>query len=522
MTAPYGDPVLIPRFEPTADLLAPDAVTVVGVTSGDDGPTVLGGDAVDALRPLVAPLRVSAKPGAVTRGAVAADGALAPVAFVGLGAAADAAAWRDAAAVARACADDEAVVIVADDLDDELAEAIATGFALGAYRFDTYRSAPAEGEDEVPTSAPALRLLAGSGASFDEAFRRARAVVSAVWLARDLVNTPPNDLSPDALARAAAAAAESAGVRVTTWEEEDLRRDGFGGLLAVGAGSSRPPRLVRLDWEPENPAARVALVGKGITFDSGGLSLKPAASMVHMKSDMAGAAAVLAVVTTLASLESPVAVSGWLCLAENMPSGTATRPDDVITIRGGTTVEVTNTDAEGRLVLADGIVAASETHPDVVIDIATLTGAQVIALGDRTTGLMGNDEEWMDRVLAGSVAAGEPAWPMPIPAELGPVLASDVADVANARPGKRAAGMLLAAWFLRRFVGDREDGSGAIPWVHLDIAGPSMNDGSPYGVTPRGATGVMVRSLVGAISSLAEARDASAGDDADEPAADAG
>ncbi|KAB1655994.1 leucyl aminopeptidase [Pseudoclavibacter chungangensis] len=492
----------MPRFETTETLFAPDTVTAVGVRETEDGVEVLGDDALDPVRPLVGPLRVSGARGRVSRGTVQIDDAIAPVLFVGLGDEASAASWREAAgSLARSCSDDGAVVLALPSTTADIVEAAALGFALGLYRFDTYRTGRSE-EDTHPQDVPGLAIHGLDADEAENVFGRVRSIASAVWLARDLVNTPPNDLSPDALATAAETSARAVGIDVTSLGVEALERDGFGGILAVGRGSVRPPRFVRLAWSPEHAVARIALVGKGITFDSGGLSLKPPTSMVGMKSDMSGAAIALAVVTTIASLGVPVAVTGYLCLAENMPSGSATRPDDIITIRGGTTVEVTNTDAEGRLVLADGIVTASEEQPDAIIDIATLTGAQVVALGERTTGVVGNDDAWTQRVLDAAAAVGEPAWPMPIPEELESVLASDVADLKNAKPGHRAAGMLVAAWFLSRFVGDRADGSGPIPWVHLDIAGPSMNSGSAYGVTPKGATGVMVRTLVAAIESL--------------------
>jgi leucyl aminopeptidase len=234
----------------------------------------------------------------------------------------------------------------------------------------------------------------------------------------------------------------------------------------------------------------VALVGKGITFDSGGLSIKPAKGMETMKSDMAGAAAVLHTVLAAAALKLPVSVTGYLCLAENMPSGTAQRPSDVITQKGGTTVEVLNTDAEGRLVLADGLVAACEDKPDVVLDIATLTGAQVVALGARVSGVMGT-EDVRAAVVAAAGEAGEQFWPMPLPEELRAGLTSQVADLANVS-SDRNGGMLTAGIFLREFVG-------STPWAHLDIAGPAFNEGAAWGYTPKGGTGVGVRTMLGVI-----------------------
>jgi leucyl aminopeptidase len=275
----------------------------------------------------------------------------------------------------------------------------------------------------------------------------------------------------------------------------------------VGKGSARPPRLVRLDYAPDGARGHVALVGKGITFDSGGLSIKPAAAMEEMKSDMAGAAAVLATVVAAARLGVPVRVSGWLALAENMPSGTAQRPSDVLTIRGGRTVEVLNTDAEGRLVMADAIVAACETGPDLVVDVATLTGAQVVALGRRVSAVMANDDALRERLVRLAGEAGELLWPMPLPPELRASLDSPVADIANI--GERFGGMLVAGIFLSEFVGTRP-GTGAgdektIPWAHLDIAGPAFNGKDAHGYTPKGGTGVMVRTLVRLLEDVAAA-----------------
>src|SRR5690606_29874930 len=226
---------------------------------------------------------------------------------------------------------------------------------------------------------------------------------------RDLVNTPPNLLYPESFAERARTLAKGTKVDVTVLDDDALRAGGYGGLVGVGQGSTRGPRLVRLEWEPRKAKRHVALVGKGITFDSGGLSIKPAKSMETMKSDMAGAAAVLHTVLAAAALELPVAVTGWLCLAENMPSGTAQRPSDVITQRGGKTVEVLNTDAEGRLVLADGLVAATEEHPDALLDVATLTGAQIVALGYRVSAVMGTGG-LPDLVVEAARASGELVW----------------------------------------------------------------------------------------------------------------
>lgn len=361
--------------------------------------------------------------------------------------------------------------------------AVVEGALLGAYAFDRYRPTPAA---ERPAERIELSTSLAKGKAAGRAVARAAVLAQAVHAVRDLVNTAPADLYPAAFADIAKSAAKGSKVKVTVLDEKALASGGYGGLVAVGQGSARPPRLVRVSYTPARAKRTVALVGKGITFDSGGLSIKPAKSMETMKSDMAGAAAVLHTVLAAAALELPVAVTGWLCLAENMPSGTAQRPSDVITQRGGTTVEVLNTDAEGRLVLADGLVAAREEKPDAIVDIATLTGAQIVALGPLVSAVMGTSG-MPDAVTQAARTAGEDFWPMPLPVELRASLTSSVADLANI--GDRSGGMLVAGLFLKEFVAD-------VPWAHLDIAGPSFNEHAPWGYTPRGGTGVGVRTLL--------------------------
>lgn len=324
--------------------------------------------------------------------------------------------------------------------------------------------------------------------------------VDAVKAVRDLVSEVPNVLSPAELAARVSAGAKGTSLSVDILDEKKLKSGGFGGILGIGAGSSRPPRLVVLRHKPRGAKLHIALIGKGITFDTGGLSIKPAASMIGMKYDMTGAATVYAVARAAAKLKLPIAITAWLCIAENMPSGTAIRPNDVVTIRGGKTVEVTNTDAEGRVVLADGLVAASEENPDIIIDVATLTGAARTALGDRIVGVMG-DADVATKLNFAANDAGDEVWHMPLPAYLRPVLATDIADIANAKIGHTAAGMLIGGIFLKEFVGKRKDGS-TIPWAHLDIAGPANNGGGAYGYTPKGATGTMVRTLIQFLSDL--------------------
>lgn len=310
---------------------------------------------------------------------------------------------------------------------------------------------------------------------------------------REVINMPANEIYPETLAQFAKESAAGLPIEVEIWDEVRLEKERCGGILSVGKGSVRPPRLVKLSYR--GGGKHIALVGKGITFDTGGLSLKPAESMVGMKYDMAGSATVLGVILGVARLGLKVDVTGFMCLAENMPSGVATRPGDVITIRNGKTVEVLNTDAEGRLVLADGLTLASELKPDHIIDIATLTGAATIALGNRYAGVMGHGEA-VDLCLAAAKESGELLWPMPLPVELRTILDSDIADIANVKIGNRAGGMLVGGQFLADFVPADQS------WAHLDIAGPANNDGAPYSVIPKGASGVMIRSLIAVAQQL--------------------
>jgi leucyl aminopeptidase len=375
---------------------------------------------------------------------------------------------------------------------DEVA-AVAEGALFGAYGFRRHRGRTAE-DLKAPVDAVTVVTDLAKDKAAKAAGARAEHLATAVHLTRDLVNTAPGDLPPAAFADAVVAAAKGTPVKVTVLDETALAKGGYGGILGVGQGSTRPPRLVKVEYAPRGAKGHLAFVGKGITFDSGGLSLKPPAGMETMKSDMAGAAAVMASVLAIARLGIKTRVTGWAPLAENMPSGAAQRPSDVLTTYGGRTIEVLNTDAEGRLVLADALVAASEEHPDAIVDVATLTGHQVLALGTRCAAIMANDDELRDHVHETSARVGEQMWPMPLPAELRASLDSQVADIANM--GDRNGGMLVAGLFLKEFVGDASDGDGQIPGAHLDIAGPSFNDGQPWGYTPKGGTGHAVRTLV--------------------------
>ncbi|WP_250286852.1 leucyl aminopeptidase [Frankia sp. CiP1_Cm_nod2] len=521
----------------TSSVLDLDAdALVIGVATGKDGPIPLGGtEELDMalggrLATVLADLGATGKAGDLVRFAtlgtlriptvlavgVGAPPAQPPAAGTspadtgadeGTGAAADAAAAdggighetlrRAAGAAMRALAGTSRVAttlaLVAGTPGPARLRAVAEGSLLGAYAFREFRATSAD-DHRLPVSEITFVVDDVSQAAADDAVRRAGVAVESVALVRDLVNTPPGHLPPATFAEIAARRAGEVGVTVDVLDERALADGGFGGILGVGQGSVNPPRLVRLEWRPAgSPAAErpaLTLVGKGITFDSGGLSLKPAGAMEWMKTDMAGAASVLATLVAAARLNLPVRLVGWLPLAENMPSGGAIRPGDVLALRGGTRVEVLNTDAEGRLVLGDALARAAEESPALIVDVATLTGAQIVALGQRTAGVMGRGGG-VDRVVAAARDSGEAVWPMPLPPELRKVLDSAVADLANvAGGGGREGGMLVAAHFLSTFV--PED----VPWAHIDIAGPSWNGGEPYGHTPRGGTGVIVRTLL--------------------------
>ena len=378
----------------------------------------------------------------------------------------------------------QALLVLADnDLTPSVAALVVRGAVFGSYRFDRYRS---EKNKKAPLQKFALRGYAPkSTPGLRAAMARATVVADAVAFARDLVNESPLELYPETLAARAKTAARVAGLEAKVLLPTDLERRGMRLLLGVGAGSSRGPRLVHLIYRAPKRRRRppLVLVGKGITFDSGGLCLKPAASMEDMKSDMAGAAAVLATLTAVAALAPDDEIHGILALAENMPSGTAIRPGDVIQSAAGKTVEVTNTDAEGRLVLADALHYARSLSPRAIIDVATLTGACAVALGP-TVGLFSNDDALAARVLAAAKTAGESFWRLPLTAELKDQLKSEIADMRNS--GAREGGAITAALFLREFAQET-------PWVHLDIAGAAMAKGR--GET-RGASGVAVATLV--------------------------
>lgn len=484
---------------------ATDAL-VIGVQATDDGPVIvapgLDDEAIAGLHEQLDALGVKGKLDEVTKVAGSAtDFPAKVIVLTGLGSTEtppqgtpnldnsapgtiSAEALRRAAGAATAKLAGNSKVTVALPADSAArVTAVAEGSTIGTYAFAGHKSSDENGSEDSANIE--LRILT-SVADADALTQRASVVARATFITRDLVNTAPSHLYPATFADEIEALVDHSKISVTVYDEVALAEGGFGGLLGVGQGSANPPRLVKLEYAPADAKGHVSLVGKGITFDTGGISLKPAGSMETMKSDMAGAATVGGVLYAVAELGLDVKVTGWLAMAENMPSSTGIKPSDILTIRGGTTVEVMNTDAEGRLVLADALVAATEENPDVVVDIATLTGAAMVALGNRTTGLMGADQVRAELSKA-AATTGENVVEVPIPEEARAGFDSNVADMKNT--GERFGGMQGAAAFLRDFVGET-------PWAHLDIAGPSFNESSPRGYTPKDATGTMVRTLI--------------------------
>ncbi|MGY5136149.1 leucyl aminopeptidase [Streptomyces nigrescens] len=493
----------------SAATLRADAV-VVGVAKGAKGVVVApGAEAVDKafggkLAAVLETLGASGAEGEVTK-LPAADGLKAPVVLaVGLGEApgkddgyGHEALRRAAGSAARALAGSKKAGFALPVEDAEAAAAVSEGALLGAYSYAASRNGNsaqngkgAKKNDAKSAPLGEVALLGGKprDKEFKAAAARSQALAEEINRARDLINLPPNDLDPKSFAAEAQAAAKEFGLKFEVLDEKALKKGGYGGLLGVGQGSQAPPRLVRIAYTHSKASKTLALVGKGITYDSGGISLKPAGHNETMKCDMSGAAAVFAAVVAAARLGLEVNVTGWLALAENMPSGSATRPGDVLRMYSGKTVEVLNTDAEGRLVLADALTRASEESPDAIVDVATLTGAMVLALGHRTFGIMANDDAFRTSVHEIAEEVGEQSWPMPMPSELRKGMDSPVADLANM--GERMGGGLVAGLFLKEFIGE------GIPWAHLDIAGPAFHEGAPWGYTPKGGTGSAVRTLV--------------------------
>ncbi|MCL4312860.1 MAG: leucyl aminopeptidase [Actinobacteria bacterium] len=373
-----------------------------------------------------------------------------------------------------------------------LVQTLSEGMLLAAYSFTSFKSHP------EPEMVQRIKVVLEDSVSAEPGLSKARLMATATCRARDWVNEPAASMTPVRFADIAVQVAQEAGLSIEVWDEKRIEEEGLGGLLGVASGSARPPRLIKLVYDPktdhktEGAVNTVALVGKGITFDSGGLSLKSQEGMATMKTDMAGAAAVLAAMSVLAELGIQLKVVGILPVTENMPSGTALKPGDVLKMRSGKTVEVLNTDAEGRLILADALALAAEEDPTAIIDLATLTGACVVALGPLVAGLMGNTDWLCERLETAAERAGEPLWRLPLPRQYKSHLLSDIADLKNiGKPGGQA-GALVAGLFLEEFI----DGK---PWAHLDIAGPARSS-EVEGVMPKGATGFGARTLLELLS----------------------
>jgi leucyl aminopeptidase len=430
-----------------------------------------------------------AKVGQVQIAGAGDDGDL--VAVVGLGEAdaLDANALRKVgAAMARTLKGQKSVATpLLEDLPERIdaadaAQALAEGIVLGSYTFERYKS------QAKPSALAKVVAVGDGGRAITAALRRGAAIAEAVNWARDLVNEPGGTLTPPALATAAADMAKAAGLKVRVLDEAAIRRLKLGGLLGVNRGSTQPPRFVEITYTPpRTPTGTLALVGKGLTFDSGGLSIKTGPGMMTMKCDMGGAAAVFGAMMAMPAVKPSCRVLAFVPITDNMLGGDATRPGDVLRIRNGKTVEVLNTDAEGRLVLADALTLASEAKPDAIVDLATLTGACLVALGTSIAGLMGNRESWVDQVRAAADRTGERVWPLPLPADYRKQLDSPVADMKNI--GGPNGGSLTAGLFLQEFVGE------GIAWAHLDIAGPAFLEAED-GEHPKGGTGFGVRALV--------------------------
>ncbi|HET7355916.1 MAG TPA: leucyl aminopeptidase [Nocardioidaceae bacterium] len=480
-----------------ADKVRADAVVVGVVQSGGSLAAAPGAEAVAAaygsLGPLLSSIGFAGKPGEVAKVPTAGRLRSPLLVLVGLGPReklTHEGVRRGAGAAARSLTNAASVALALPAHDPEHIRAVAEGYLLGSYTFTAFKS---NGSSPAGPAEVVILTEAARNGRARAALEAAEVVAAATTLARDWVNTPAGDLTPAKFADAVAAARKNhqgGKVSMKVLDETALEAAGYGGILGVGRGSANPPRLVRLTYKPRGAKKHLALVGKGITYDSGGLSIKPATGMTTMKCDMSGAAAVLAATFAIARLGLDIAVTTYAPMAENMPSGSATRPGDVLTMYGGKTVEVLNTDAEGRLVLADALVTATEQKPDVVVDVATLTGACVIALGDRVGGVLGNDDALVDQVTSAGARAGEAMWPLPITEEMTDKVrtASKVADLMQHNPD-RWGGTLFAAAFLQEFVGEHR-------WAHLDIAGPAFNEKSAHGYTTAGGTGFAVPTLV--------------------------
>jgi len=485
----------------TVDGPLKDGVLVLGLAMSDSigGLAIESGDIAVDTRALIASLAEMGATGAPDEVIKFPGGTVRMMVFTGLGKKMSTYSHetlrRAAGAASRSLAGAPSATFALPSSTPESLSAVAEGAALGAYAFSEFRGSTKAGQ-KAPLKTISIHSNLATHADAKSILERAKIVADYTFLVRDLINTPPSHLTPDSFAKKISAEVRKAGgvkagLRISILDERELKSQGFGGIIGVGQGSANPPRLVHISYTPKGVVKkRFAYVGKGITFDTGGLALKPALGMEAMKSDMSGAAAVCAAVLAIAALKLPIAIETWAPLAENMPSDKATRPSDIITIFGGKTIEVLNPDAEGRLVLADALVKAqaSKNKLDGIVDVATLTGAQVVALGTRTSAVMTNNDEFSSQFLEACATSGEAFWPMPLPVELRASLDSPVADMANI--GDKSGGMLVAGLFLKEFINPD------LAWLHLDIAGPAFNTAKAHGYTPVGGTGVALRSLI--------------------------
>ena len=475
--------------EASADVLV---VPVLGERNWGPGADWAAEQLGDFLSDYLDEIDFQGKPGAVASIPVRDRLAFKRLLLVGLGEKPDLEQLRQAAGSAgKEVTRDAAVATTLNQIDLAGANvAVLEGFLLSQYRFDKYRT------EKKPSKVESIALLGADAAAVAAAGTRAGVTAGAVNFARDLINEPPAAKSPTTLVEVARGIAAAGGLEITVFDPSQFEEERFGGLMGVAAGSHQPAAMIVLRHEPPDPKGFIAIVGKGIVFDSGGLSLKPPAGMETMKTDMSGAAVVLATMQAIAALEVPVRVVGVAPVTENMPGGGAQRPGDVLTPRNGKTVEVLNTDAEGRLVLADALSLVAEEEPDLIVDAATLTGACPVALGEKIAGMWGNTDEALDQVRTAAAEAGEAVWHMPLPGYYRKNIDSDVADMKNT--GTRYGGSINAALFLKEFVGD-------VPWVHLDIAGPARwPDDEHYQV--KGGSGFGVRTLVRLIENVASRR----------------
>jgi len=484
------------KVQAIAPKTSAESILIYGVSKQDKGPVLLGNATKDAATKSLNLKALQITGTAESSQRVSAGTGVIGLIGVGESISNHAKARELGGAIGRAFNDHKTLVIDIPLANKELALALLEGIAIVQYEYNRYKSG-----EKKSSSIKQVHLISKLAITKSE-LDRIKIVSDILDATRDLVNAPANDLYPSKMAEIVKSQSKIPNVTVEIWDEKKLAKEKCHGILAVGQGSVRPPRLVKISYKPTNAKAHLALVGKGITFDTGGISLKPATGILGMKYDMAGAATVAQAAFAIARLKLPIAVTAYMCIAENMPSGSATRPNDVITFRNGKSVEVTNTDAEGRLVLADGLILASESKPDLIVDVATLTGAARVALGNRYTGLMGDDNS-VALVEAAAKASGELVWHMPLPEELLELIKSDIADLMNSRVGNPSGGMLVGGLFLQQFIGTAPKSKERLNWAHLDFATAANNDLAPYGYTVKGATGSMVRTLISVAEQLA-------------------